>query len=173
MKGDCTAAFEGGSCVDSEYKSTANEASTGMIYSFFTDPANECALNHAMAAFKGEGTAGKLADPFQSMNTTMINEQLAPPPAPGCDVFAETTECVVLASMLGDLKTNATKEVCDMVTAFAFYFTARLPVADANADPPIAGLPMPWSSLEGMQVLLARDRAIARVPPALISCSCI
>jgi len=136
-----------------------------MIYSFFTDPANECALNHAMAAFTGSGTAGGLAGPFQSMNTTMINEQLAPPPAPGCDVFAETTECVVLASMLGNLNTNATKEVCDMVTAFAFYFTARLPLADASADPPIAGLPMAWSSLEGLQVLLAPRTRLRECSP--------
>ena len=86
MKGDCTAAFEGGSCVDSEYKSTANEASTGMMYSFFMDPANECALNHAMAAFTGNGTAGGLAGPFQSMDTEDMIEYLAPPELMGTDI---------------------------------------------------------------------------------------
>ena len=84
---------------------------------------------------------------------------------PSCDVFAETTECVVLASMLGDLNTKATKEVCDMVTAFAFYFTARLPVEDKTADPPTAGLPFAWSTLGGMQVLLAPRTRSRECPP--------
>jgi hypothetical protein len=58
----------------------------------------------------------------------------------------EFVDCpIVSTDGLGNIGTTATQDDCDYITAFAFYFTARLGVE--------GGLPMAWSTLSGAGLL--------------------